>query len=83
MTGRSGANAIRLLAGELLPPGDDHVAVERVEFHHPAGAFSLLAADQGAPAASKEVEHGVPAPARAVNGRLLLRICFRALIVIG
>ena len=35
------------LAGEVLPAGDDQVAIFGVEFHHAAVAGGLFAGDQG------------------------------------
>ena len=47
------------MAGELLPPGYDNVAVKRIHLYQECGAAGLLGGDQGRAAAAEQVQHVV------------------------
>ena len=47
----------RPLAGKPLPPVNDHVGVQRIEFHEKRVPPCFLRADQGRPAAAEQVQN--------------------------
>src|SRR5260370_3766239 len=49
--------ALGLLAREFLETLDDHVAIERIDFHQECAPPSLFGGDQGRTAAAEQVEH--------------------------
>src|SRR5271157_41677 len=59
-----------LLPGKLLPPGDDHVAVLRLQFDQACLTPGLLARDQRRAGAAERIEHGIAALAAVPDGAL-------------
>src|SRR3989304_3586043 len=55
-------NPLRLLAREVLPPGDDYVAVGRIKLHEEALASRLLGPDQGRTAAPEQIQDVLAGP---------------------
>ena len=59
-----------LLAAELLPTANDHVAVLRLQFDEARLAAGLLARDQCRARSAERIEHGVAALAAVPDGAL-------------
>ena len=49
-------DALRFLAGEVLPPGDDHIAIRRIEFHEERLATRLLRANERRSTAPEQIQ---------------------------
>src|SRR5438874_12790953 len=53
---RAALQQLGLLAGEVRPSLEDHIAVERVQLHDKGAAAGLLGGDQGRAAAAKQIQ---------------------------